>query len=97
MIYTDRNGSENGDGTEEKPFKNFDDAVNAANDGDTILVGANGAYIGTVTGNELTPFVIDKSVVIKGVSGQPSIEVRRAGILLEADVEFKDVNLTSRE
>lgn len=72
-------------------ISDFETTLSKVQDGDTINIsnGGKGAEIGTQPGNELKPFIIDKSVTITG----GDLYVRRAGIILERDVTFKDVNL----
>ncbi|MGN0331348.1 MAG: S-layer homology domain-containing protein [Kineothrix sp.] len=93
-IYVDGSSSATGSGTQQLPYKDFTTALSRAEDGDTIIIKAGGAFIGTETGNEMTPLVLDKAVTIEGESGSPSLSLRRAGILLEADVTLRNINLT---
>ena len=69
----------------------FEQALEKAQAGDTIAL-PNGYEILTEAGNELTPFIIDKAVTITG-NGTGTLSVRRAGLLLEADVKFQDISL----
>ena len=66
----------------------FEQALSQARDGDTINISA-GAEVLTTSGTELKPVVIDKSVTITG----GELGIRKAGILLEADVTFRDMRL----
>lgn len=66
----------------------FEQALSQARDGDTINISA-GAEVLTTSGTELKPVVIDKSITITG----GELGIRKAGILLEADVTFRDMRL----
>ena len=66
----------------------FEEALAIATDGDTIDI-SQGATVLTSEGQELVPLVIDKSVTITG----GELVVRKAGVLLEADVTFQNMSL----
>lgn len=91
IYVTNTNDNANGEGSKENPYRSFESAVAAASDGDTIVLSEKGVHIGTSTEDELKPLVISKSLTIEGESGNPSFSLWKAGILLEADVTFKNI------
>ncbi len=74
-----------GDG---QTYANLDAALAAANDGDTIQL------VGSVLANDKesdsAPLVIDKAITITG----DTLNLRSGGIVLSADVTFRDVTLS---
>jgi pectin methylesterase-like acyl-CoA thioesterase len=62
--YVDDDNCPGGTGTAGDPFCKIQDAINAANSGDTIIVAA-GTYSPSTNG-ETVPIVINKSVTLKG-------------------------------
>ena len=57
-IYVDGSNTNNGNGTSDNPYNNIKDAINAAEDGSTIII-ANGTYI-------IPKIIIDKDITITG-------------------------------
>lgn len=95
-VYTSFTSTEaaTGTGTQADPFNYFEDALAALPaEGGIIIIGAGGAYIGTQTGNEMLPFLIDKEVTIKAGEGA-TFSIRRAGVVLGADVTFEGVSFS---
>lgn len=90
VVYTDDTATEVGDGTQEKPYKDFEMALENVADGGTIIIGEGGAYVGVDGTNDLTPLVIDKPITITSEKGA-DLSLRRAGIILGADVTFENV------
>ena len=93
-IYV-KNGSTNGDGSEEKPFGDLKSAISIANDGDTIIVGA-GSYTGVNNSN----LIISKSgLTIKAAEGAtPSISgnsARRIFTLTGSNILLQGLFFTS--
>lgn len=80
-----------GTGSKENPYRSFESAIAAASDGDTIVLCEKGVHIGTTTDDELKPLVISKALTIEGESGNPSFSLWKAGVLIEADVTFKNI------
>ncbi len=79
-----------GDGTG-ADYKYFTEALNNANNGDTItLLGNAGAFVPEGQGNDI-PLVIDKQLTING-NGH-TLTVWYAGILLGADVTFDNLTI----
>lgn len=70
----------------------FETALRNVPDGGTLDISGKIYSIGVESANELLPFVIDKRVTIVS-DGSGSLEVRRAGLLLEADVTFRNISL----
>ena len=92
-IYTDMNYKGVSDGTENKPYANFEDAIANASDGDTIVIKGK-AYANVKEEAGTTPLIIDKRVTVTGEGdavGQ--LYVRAGGIMLGADVTFRNVEL----
>ena len=93
-IYV-KNGSTNGDGSEEKPFGDLKSAISIANDWDTIIVGA-GSYTGVNNSN----LIISKSgLTIKAAEGAtPSISgnsARRIFTLTGSNILLQGLFFTS--
>ena len=81
-----------GDGTLERPYNQLREAVENAQNGDTIIIIGNGT-IADVT-NNAAPWVIDKELTIKSNDGMPPvIDIRAGGIVLGANVKFENVVL----
>lgn len=83
-----------GDGTKGNPYNRFEDAVKNVADGGTIyIMAANGAFLNEAEG--IQPFIINKSVTIEPEpgAGRASLSCRAAGILLEGDVTFRNIEL----
>lgn len=97
-VYTSLSGKGSlEDGTRENPYSSFEDAVANVADGDTIyILAGDDSYYGFINDpGEDKPFVIDKSIIIESEPGTniAVLECRAAGILLEADVMFKNIQL----
>lgn len=93
IIYTETRSDQSvGAGTQYDPYRDLQDAVKAANDGDTIVVLSNGAFVNDRLSND-APLIIDKAITIQGESGTiPSIDLRSGGIVLSDNVTFKNVS-----
>ena len=89
-IYTDMSVTEAGDGSEAKPFKNFEDAVNAAGNGDTIVI-RNKAILNESSSG--VPGIMDKDITIQPEGDSAALFVRTAGIVLGADVTMNGIEL----
>lgn len=83
-----------GDGTAQSPYAYFEDALNAVADGGTIYITDN-SFINYNEGATGAPFVITKNVTITTAPGWPraAFHSRTPGIVLGADVTFRDVVL----
>lgn len=83
-----------GDGTAESPYAYFEDALNAVADGGTIYITDN-SFINYNEGSSGAPFIITKNVTITTAPGWPraAFHSRTPGIVLGADVTFRDVVL----
>ena len=79
-----------GTGEENRPFNLFKDAIEAAKDGDTIVIVDKG-FINDGGGN--LPFHIDKAVTIVAGTNNARLEVNAAGIILGKDVTFENIQL----
>lgn len=87
-------GTISGNGSKSSPYNRFEDAVkNVANNGKIYILSSQSAIINEQPGN--SPFVIDKQVTIEPEPGQSNATLtsRAAGIVLGADVTFKNINL----
>ncbi len=98
VVYTSYSGKGSAEtGTVDAPYSRFEDAVANVADGGTIYVlgGSDSeyGYINEVVDN--MPFIIDKKVTVEPANGAEvaSLTCRAAGILLEADVTFKNIEL----
>ena len=92
-IYTDMSYKGVSDGSEAKPYAKFEDALNKAKDGDTIIIKGK-AFANAKEESGVTPLVISKSVTITGENGaMGELYVRAGGIMLGADVTMRDVEL----
>lgn len=94
-VSTEENlGDISGNGSQESPYNRFEDAVtNVANDGTIYILPAQSAVINEQSGN--LPFVIDKRITIEPAPGseKATLTSRAAGIVLGADVTFKNIEL----
>jgi hypothetical protein len=101
-IYTKWSGGGttlSGSGTKASPYNQFQQALDAAESGDTIVVVDKG-FQNTVEsdGSGLAPLVIDKAITIRGEGSATSdamaeLQFRPAGIVLGADVTFQNIKL----
>lgn len=97
VVYTSFTGSLNdtsGDGTKGNPYNRFEDAVKNVADGGTIyILASNGAFLNEQETDK--PFIFNKSVTIEPEPGaeRASLTSRTAGMLLEGDVTFKNIEL----
>ena len=92
-IYTDMSYKGVSDGSEAKPYAKFEDALDKAKDGDTIIIKGK-AFANAKEESGVTPLVIRKSVTITGENGtMGELYVRAGGIMLGADVTMRDVEL----
>lgn len=92
-IYTDMYYEGVSDGSKAKPYAKFEDALNRAVDGDTIIIKGK-AFANAKEESGVTPLVISKRVTITGENDTPgALYVRAGGIMLGADVTMRDVEL----
>lgn len=92
-IYTDMNYKGQEDGTQSKPYSNFETAVAKAQDGDTIVIKGK-AFANVREESGVSPLVIDKRVTITGENDAVGeLYVRAGGIILGADVIMTNVEL----
>ena len=91
-IYTDMSYKGAETGSDDQPYASFETALEKARDGDTIAIkGKSFINVQTV---EDAPFVIDKAVTITGADDSPGeLYIRASGILLDADVTMRNVEL----
>ena len=85
--------SETGDGSSAKPYKNFEDALAAAEDGDTIVIQGKSILNEKLVGAAGVPCVIDKAITIQSEGESAALYVRTAGIVLAADVTLLQIEL----
>lgn len=83
-----------GDGTAQSPYAYFEDALNAVADGGTIYI-VDSAFINYNESAAGIPFVITKNVTITTAPNRSTgaFHSRMSGIVLGADVTFRDVVL----
>lgn len=97
VVYTSMTGNlgvSSGNGSKASPYNRFEDAVtNVANDGKIYILPTQSAVINEQSGN--LPFVIDKRITIEPApdSEKATLTSRAAGIVLGADVTFKNIEL----
>ncbi|MDD6058155.1 MAG: DUF4214 domain-containing protein [Clostridiales bacterium] len=102
VVYTDdtyTGGSGVSDGSKERPFRYFQDALDAVAERGTIYVLSGGAWHNDTSGVG-KPLVISKAITITtdDGNGRPNssydLNTRSGSLVLEADVTFKDITLT---
>ena len=92
-IYTDMTYKGISDGSSNRPYAKFEDALQKANDGDTIVIKGK-AFVNALDEGGVNPLVIDKDVKIAGGNNaRGELYVRAAGIVLDADVVMQNVEL----
>lgn len=94
VVYTGVNtGVE--DGSAEKPYNDFLDALDNVADGGTIYI-KSGTYSFVNDLGDDKPLIIDKAVTITtepNADGRGAISTRSAGIVLGADVTFSNIDI----
>ena len=91
-IYTDMSYKGAETGSYSQPYASFESALKMAQDGDTIVIKDKG-FINVQTVED-APFVIDKAVTITGDGNSTGeLYIRASGILLDADVTMRNVEL----
>ena len=97
LVYTEAakpNANTSGDGSRSNPYNRFKDALANVADGGTICIIGSGAFINVEDEGGTLPFVIDKNVTVRAEgSGQGTLTVRAAGLILNGDVTFENVEL----
>lgn len=94
VVYTGVNSGAQ-DGTADKPYNNFLDALNAVDDGGTIYI-KSGTYSFVNDLGDDKPLIIDKAVAITtepNADNKGAISTRSAGIVLGADVVFSNIDI----
>ena len=91
-IYVSSNGNDSNSGTSGAPVKTINRALELASDSKKIIQILDDVYI-LDSSNADKPLVINKNVTIKGDSSLPTIISRAGGIILAANVTFKDVRI----
>lgn len=92
-IYTNTSYTGVSDGSISKPYASFEDALENAGDGDTIVIQGK-AFANAREESGVSPLIIDKSVTITGEDGKTGeLHVRAGGIILGADVTMTNVEL----
>ena len=93
LVYTEAakpNANTSGDGSRSNPYNRFKDALANVADGGTICIIGSGAFINVEDEGGTLPFVIDKNVTVRAEgSGQGTLTVRAAGLILNGDVTFE--------
>ena len=97
VVYTQATKSNldrSGNGTSSNPYNRFEDAVANVEDGGTIIIkSGRSGFLNAQDEAGLIPFIIDKNITICSESdnAMATLNVRSAGIILEADVTFKNI------
>lgn len=92
-IYTDMTYKGISDSSSNRPYAKFEDALQKANDGDTIVIKGK-AFVNALDEGGVNPLVIDKDVKIAGGNNaRGELYVRAAGIVLDADIVMQNVEL----
>ena len=92
-VYTNKNYKGGGsDGTEEKPFLNFEDALAAVQDGGTIIIDGTG-YMND-SQNYDTPLAIEKNITIQAKGDKAEFQMRGGGLVLGANLTIKNIELS---
>lgn len=92
--FTGGNSNHAGNGTKESPYNLFTDALEAVSDGGTIYIGS-GAFVNEETDGQ--PLKITKNVTIipcPDMAYRPSMEIRKGGLVLGANVTFRNIVLS---
>lgn len=97
IVYTSMSKSlmdTSGDGTKDNPYNRFEDALANVADGGKIYILTSNEAVVNIQGNDM-PLVIDKEVVIEPEPGAERAKLysRAAGIVLGADVTFRNIKL----
>ena len=90
-IYTEfkhGNSTRSGDGSYGNPYNLFEDAYEAAGNGDEISILGSGAFLNAEAAE---PFIFDKSVTVNGNGN--TFSNRKGGFILNTDVTFKNITL----
>ena len=92
-IYTDMTYKGISDGSSNRPYAKFEDALQKANDGDTIVIKGK-AFVNALDEGGVNPLVIDKDITIAGGNNaRGELYVRAGGIMLGTDVTMRNVEL----
>ena len=93
IVYTNKNYKDgNADGTVEKPFPYFEDALAAVRDGGTIIIDGTG-YLND-SQNYDTPLAIKKNITIQAKDGKADFQMRGGGLVLGANLTIKNIELS---
>ena len=93
--FVQGNFNHSGDGSAASPYNLFVDALDAVADGGTIYIMDGGAFINDTSDG--MPFEINKNITISAqpnAATYPMLSVRTSGIVLGADVTFKNIELS---
>jgi len=97
IVYTEKtkpNLDTSGDGSRNNPYNRFEDALANVADGGTIYIIGSGAFINVQDEGGIKPYIIDKNVKICAEgSGQANLSVRSAGLIMNGDVTFENIEL----
>ncbi len=92
IVYTNSEYTGASDGTKNKPYANFEDAVkNVAPDGMVYII--NKGFINTQDEHGVVPYVVDKNITITTENDFASLTVRAGGIILDANVKIENIEL----
>lgn len=88
-VYLSGTGSDTtGDGSKDRPYKNFQTAVSKVAENGRIIVQGN-VMVDVLGASGDIPLIIDKSVTVEG----GHLSLRTAGIVLGADVTFQNITI----
>ncbi|MDE6181626.1 MAG: S-layer homology domain-containing protein, partial [Eubacteriales bacterium] len=100
-LWTGGSSTHTGNGSKNSPFNMLEDAIDAANDGDTIIIksSGSGAFLNVRNNKQDKPFVIDKNITIKSESPNKAetINFRLRGLILNADLTLENVTLSFQQ
>lgn len=100
-LWTGGSSTHTGNGSKNNPFNMLEDAIAAANDGDTIIIKSSGggAFLNIRTDKQDKPFIIDKNITIKSESpnNAETISFRLRGMILNADLTLENVTLAFQQ
>lgn len=97
VVYTmfkQGNFTHSGDGTSKSPFNLFEDALETVADGGIIYIPGGSAFVNS---DGLNPLQINKNVTISSLPGTElysELSIRTTGIVLGANVTFKNIVLS---
>lgn len=97
IVYTSftRTSAPKGDGTAASPYNLFKDAIDAVADGGIIYISNGSGFINIDNDFDSNPYIIEKNVTVAPAPGSQSasLNVRKSGMVLDADIMFQNIEL----